>query len=137
MILVDISFFSFVVLPGAWFKSRLHFKAPKFDHNFFPWDWWWLEANMDNTPHWWQRKMCMLATNVDCEGLEWQCQNFVIIIWFQCCAKCPWWCDWNWSKPHSKLGYKFKVWQFPYLWASYFSLCVSIKDIWLHFDIFE
>ncbi len=83
---VNISFFSFVEISSAWFKSWLHFKEPKFDHNFFPWDylwdWWRLEKNMDNTFHWWWRRMHMLATNVDPKGLELQCQNFVTIIWF-------------------------------------------------------
>jgi len=31
---VDSSFFSFVEIPSAWFKSWLPFKESKFDHNF-------------------------------------------------------------------------------------------------------
>jgi hypothetical protein len=38
--LVVISF-SFAKIFGALFKSYLHFKEPKFDHNFFSWDCLW------------------------------------------------------------------------------------------------
>ncbi len=139
ILLTFLSFFSFVKISSARFISWLHFKKPKFDHNFFPWDclweWWWLEANVDNTPI--DDKECIcwpqmwipkdLNDNVKILSLSYD-SNVVAGV----------------HNDVTKIGQNLIQSLVTNSRCDNFLIyghlifhCVSIKDNWMHFDIFE